>query len=281
MELFAFLAVLFAAALHASWNAVVKGGLDRFMSIVLISLGAGAVSLVALPFFPVPGAAAWPWLLLSVVLHVGYKMFLVMAYRAGDLGQVYSIARGTAPLLVCGAMFLFFDEALTPSALAGVFVLVSGVWLMCVRGGHSAAGLQGRAVGFALVTSAFIASYTITDGIGARANGAAHGYAVWMFFLDTCLMLAVLLARRGGAGLKVVARNWTRALGGGLMMVTSYWIIIWAMTVAPIAMVSALRESSVLFATLISVVILKERLTRWRAVAAVAIVAGILLTRIA
>lgn len=281
MELIAFSAVLFAAALHASWNAVVKSGLDRFLSIVLISLGAGAVSLVALPFFPVPHVAAWPWLLLSVVLHVGYKMFLVLAYRAGDLGQVYSIARGTAPLLVCGAMFFLFDEALSPMGLAGVFVLVSGIWLMCVRGGHRDSKLQGRAVRYALVTSAFIASYTITDGIGARANGAAHGYAVWMFFLDTCLMLGILLLRRGCAGLTLVAGKWRDALLGGLMMVTSYWIIIWAMTVAPIAMVSALRESSVLFATLISVIILREPITRWRALAAVAIVTGILLTRMA
>lgn len=281
MEPLAFVAVMLAAALHASWNALVKSGLDRFLTISLISFGASALSVVALPFFPMPVAAAWPYVLVSVGLHVGYKMFLIRAYRAGDLGQVYAIARGSAPLLVSVAMLLIFGERLSPVAAGGIMLLICGVWLMSVHGGRKLGQIEGPVILFALITSTFIASYTITDGMGARANGSPNGYAAWMFMLDGCLMVLLYGANRGVAGFGVVAQHWKLALGGGAMMVASYWTIIWAMTVSPIALVSALRESSVLFAALISVVFLKEPLTRWRVLAAVAIVAGIVLTKMA
>lgn len=281
MEPLAFAAVMLAAALHASWNALVKSGLDRFLSISLISFGASALSLVALPFFSFPTAAAWPYVLISVALHVGYKMFLIRAYKSGDLGQVYAIARGTAPLLVSVAMLLIFGESLTPVAMGGVMLLICGVWFMSIRGGRELGRIERPAILFALITSAFIASYTITDGVGARINGSPNGYAAWMFFLDGCLMVILFGAGRGMDGFSVVARHWKIALGGGAMMVASYWTIIWAMTVSPIALVSALRESSVLFAALISVFVLKEPLTRWRIMAAIAIVAGIVLTKMA
>lgn len=279
MEPHVFFAVLLAAAFHAGWNAIVKIDLDRFLSITLISLAAGVVALVALPFVAVPQAAAWPWLLVSAVLHTGYKLFLIQAYRAGDLGQVYPIARGSAPLLVSLVMMFGFGETLTPPALAGVALLVAGVWLMSIRGGRDLAKLERKAIGFALGTSVFIASYTLTDGLGARINGEARGYAMWLFVLDGLLMLVILLATRGPAGLSALRPYWRSGLAGGTMSLGAYGIVIWATTVAPIALVAALRESSVLFATAISVLILREPLTRWRAFSAVAIVAGIVMTR--
>lgn len=215
------------------------------------------------------------------MLHVGYKLFLVKAYGAGDMAQVYAIARGTAPLLVALSMAVCFREKLDTITLSGILLLVTGVWLMCVRGGREHTRLQGKAVLFALLTSAFICSYTIADGVGARANGSAHGYAVWMFALDGCLMLLILFSRYHRHSLTLLKSTWRVTAGGGAMMACSYWIAIWAMTQAPIAVVSALRESSVLFATLISVFILKEPLTRWRAASAGAIVAGILVMRLA
>lgn len=279
MEPHVFFAVLLAAAFHAGWNAIVKIDLDRFLSITLISLAAGVVALVALPFVAIPQAAAWPWLLVSAVLHTGYKLFLIQAYRAGDLGQVYPIARGSAPLLVSLVMIFGFGETLTPPALAGVALLVAGVWLMSIRGGRDLAKLERKAIGFALGTSVFIASYTLTDGLGARINGEARGYAMWLFVLDGLLMLVILLATRGPAGLSALRPYWRSGLAGGSMSLGAYGIVIWATTVAPIALVAALRESSVLFAAAISVLVLREPLTRWRAVSAVAIVAGIVMTR--
>lgn len=279
MEPLAFTAVICAAALHASWNAVVKGGLDRLLSLVLISLAASAMAAVLLPFAGVPPVDAWPWLGLSVTLHLGYKLFLLQAYRTGDLGQVYAIARGAAPVLVVAVMVTAFDEVLSPLAMAGVALLVAGIFLMSVRGGRHRNRLQGAAVVFALITSVFIASYTITDGLGARAAKSAHTYALWMFFLDGFLMLAVLAARRGKQGFIAIGPYWKQGAAGGAMMFASYWMVIWAMTVAPISVVAALRESSILFATAISVIFLREPLTMWRCIAAVSVVAGIIMAR--
>lgn len=278
MEPLVFLAVLLAAAFHAGWNALVKIDLDRFLSITLISLAAGTVAAAALPFVAVPQASAWPWLAVSALLHTGYKIFLVQAYRAGDLGQVYPIARGAAPLLVSLAM-LAIGEVLTAHATVGIALLVGGLWLMSVRGGRDLAKLEGRAVAFALATSVFIASYTVTDGLGARINGDAHGYAVWLFVLDGLLMLALLLLMRGRCGLGAMRPFLVSGLAGGAMSLGAYWIVIWAATVAPIAMVAALRESSVLFAGAISVLILREPPTRWRVLSALVIVIGIALLR--
>lgn len=280
MEPAVFLAVLFAAILHAGWNAVVKIGLDRFLSVTLISLAAGGVSALLLPFVAVPIAAAWPWLLVSCVLHTGYKLFLIQAYRTGDLGQVYPIARGAAPLIVSVVMTVVFSEHLSPPAMAGVALLVAGVWLMSAKGGRERARLEMRPVLFALATSVFIAGYTLADGLGARVNGDAHGYAVWLFVLDALLMLVILIVKRGARSVGTLLAHWRGGLAGGAMSFGSYWIAIWAMTSAPIALVAALRESSVLFAAAISVVILREPMTGWRAAAAIVIVSGIALTRV-
>ncbi|MCB1882670.1 MAG: EamA family transporter [Geminicoccaceae bacterium] len=279
MEPVVFGAVLAAAALHAGWNAIVKMGLDRFSSVMLITFAAAVLSALALPFVGVPHVEAWPWLLVSALFHVGYNLFLIQAYRAGDFGQVYPIARGTAPLLVTSALFLF-GERLTPLAMLGVALLVVGVWLMSIRGGRDLARLEGRAVAFSLATSAFIASYTVTDGFGARANGSAHGYAVWLFLLDGTLMLGVLLIARGVGGLTALRPFWRSGFAGGAMSLGAYWIVIWAMTAAPIGLVAALRESSVLFAAVLSAVLLREPPTRWRSAAAAVIVVGIAMARI-
>src|SRR5579875_1018816 len=278
MEPIVFLAVLLAAAFHAGWNTIVKIDLDRVLSITLISLAAAIVAVAALPFVAVPEASAWPWLAVSACLHTGYKIFLIQAYRTGDLGQVYPIARGAAPLLVSLAM-LAIGEMLTAQATAGIALLVGGVWLLSVRGGRDLAKLEGRAVAYALATSLFIASYTVTDGLGARTNGDAHGYAVWLFVLDGLLMLALLLLTRGRCGLGAMRPFLASGLAGGAMSLGAYWIVIWAATVAPIAMVAALRESSVLFAGAISVLILREPPTRWRLLSALVIVVGMALMR--
>lgn len=275
-----FLAVMLAALCHAGWNAIVKVGLDRFLSVTLIALAAGCVSLVPLPLVSVPIAPAWPYLAASVALHVGYNLFLIQAYRVGDLGQVYPIARGAAPLIVSIMAIAVIGEPLSGPQMVGVAVLMAGVALMSIRGGRDLVRIERSAVGFALATSVFIAGYTIADGLGARANGSANSYAVWLFFLDGLAMLAVLLVARGRAGLRAMRPYWKGGLAGGAMSLTAYWIVIWAMTEAPIALVAALRETSVLFAAAISIIILREPPTLWRLAAAFVIVAGIVLARL-
>ncbi|WP_353120007.1 EamA family transporter [Nitratidesulfovibrio sp.] len=294
MEPVVLVAVLSAAALHAAWNAMVKADLDRFLAVTIVTLTETCVALAVLPFVAPPPPAAWPWLAASLAFHTGYNLFLAQAYRMGDLGQVYPIARGSAPLIVALVMATAFGERLSPAASAGVAVLAGGICLMSLQGGQGgrdgraeqaeqagrARGLPvGRAVAFALATALFIACYTVTDGIGARAGATPHGYAVWLFLFDGLIMFAILLARRGRKGLVDIRANWRGGAAGGLMAVGGYWIVIWAMASAPIALVATLRETSVLFAAAISVLVLKEPLTRWRAVAACVIVAGAILTR--
>jgi len=276
-----FFAVLAAAALHASWNAVVRVNRDRFLAVALISLGSGFAGLVLLPFVPVPAPAAWPWLIASVLVHTAYKLSLAEAYRTGDLGQIYPLARGTAPLLVACFGFVALNEALAPTAVAGLVVLVLGIWLMALRGGRAVAAPDVRSVAYALVTATLIALYTVLDGLGARSAGTASSYAIWLFAFDGVLMLPILLRRRGMGWLTAAAPVWKSAALGGVMSLAAYWIAIWAMTVAHLATVAALRETSVLFALAISVVFLREPLSGFRLAAAALMLCGVVVMRLA
>lgn len=273
-------AVLVAAVLHAGWNALVRSGSDRFLSVVQVALYAGLASCPFLPLVPLPAPAAWPWLLGSAGLHTGYKLFLSRAYRTGDLGQVYPLARGLAPLLTAGVAALFLGENLRPVQVLGVVVLAGGVWCMSLRGGRRAARPEIGTVLFALGTSVFIAGYTLTDGVGARQAGTALGYAAWLFAVDGLAITAVCVALRGRAALVTLARGWREGACGGLASLAAYGLVIWAMTVAPIPLVAAWRETSVLFAAAISVAVLREPLTPWRLAAGLLITGGVVLTRL-
>lgn len=280
MDPVVFAAVLAAAAMHAGWNAVVKISLDPLLSVVLIALAAAAVSAACLPFVEVPRGPVWYWIGSSVLLHAGYKLFLVRAYRAGELGQVYPLARGAAPLIVGAVSVAFLGERLGLYQVLGIFVLVAGIWSMAFRGGHKVDRLDGAAVFFAIGTSFFIASYTLVDGTGARQATSAASYTLYLFLIDGLLIATICFAMRGIDGFRRMAREWRSGLAGGAMSLGSYWIAIWAMTQAPIAAVAALRETSVLFAVAISAIALREPLTRWRAGAALVIVGGVVLLRV-
>ncbi|MPY74293.1 MAG: EamA family transporter [Alphaproteobacteria bacterium] len=280
MDTTVFFAVLAAAAMHAGWNAVVKIGLDQFLTVTLVAVAAGAVALACLPFTEVPTGAVWYWILASAVLHTGYKIFLVQAYKAGDLGQVYPLARGAAPLIVAAVSLVALEEGLDGANLAGIGVLVAGVLLMSLRGGHQARGLNRTAVLYALGTSCFIAGYTLVDGLGARQAASAMSYTIYLFVIDAVLIAIVCLAMRGWKGVRRMEGVWKSGLAGGALSLGAYWIAIWAMTQAPIATVAALRETSVLFAIVIATVVLKEKLTPWRLAAAFVISGGTLLLRL-
>jgi drug/metabolite transporter (DMT)-like permease len=280
MDPFVFGIVLIAAAFHASWNALIKIRLDPFLAIVLIAALAGMVSLPLLFFVPVPPLAAWPWLIASVITHVGYYIGLAGAYRAGDMGQVYPIARGTAPLMTAAGGALLVGENFSLIGWAGIVGLTSGVFLLSMRGGSDLAHLNRRAVGFALFTAVTICCYSLVDGIGARTAGNAHGYALWLFVIDGAFITGIAVAWRGAESIPQMARFWKSGLIGGVLSLVAYWIVIWAMTVAPIALVAALRETSVLFGTAIAVIFLKEPLRPLRIAAAMLIVLGIALIRL-
>jgi len=280
MENYVFLAVLFAAACHAGWNALIKVGLDPLSTTALISIGSGAVALMFLPLVGVPAWAAWPWLIASVVIHLVYFASLIESYRTGDLGQVYPIARGSAPLMTAAATTIFVGEKLGLIGWTGILALVVGVLLLSARGGRELAEIDRRAIGFALFTALTICAYSVVDGIGARYSSNPNAYSLWLFIGIAAVMLPYALYRDGADVIPAMQRFWRRGFVGGALQVLSYGIAIWAMTAAPIAIVATLRETSVLFGAAIAVVVLKEPLRAARIVAAVLIVSGLILIRL-
>jgi drug/metabolite transporter (DMT)-like permease len=280
MENFVFLAVLFAAACHAGWNALIKVGLDPLSTATLISLGAGLVALALVPLVGVPAWAAWPWLIASVVVHLCYFASLIESYRTGDLGQVYPIARGSAPLMTAAATTVFIGEKLSLIGWTGILSLVAGVLLLSARGGRELAEVDRRAIGFALFTALTICAYSVVDGIGARLSANPNAYSLWLFIGIAVVMLPYAIYRDGPEVIPAMQRFWRRGLAGGALQLLSYGIAIWAMTLAPIAIVATLRETSVLFGAVIAVVVLKEPLRAARIAAACLIVCGLILIRL-
>jgi len=276
---YVFFAVLFGAACHAGWNSFLKVKLEPFSAIALIAIMSALVVLPVVPFLGVPVPEAWPWIAASVAFHLGYFIALTEAYRVGDMGQVYPIARGSAPLMTAVVSTLVVGEAIGLRGWLGVVILTAGVFLLSMRGGRNVR-FEKRTVAFALATAVTICGYSVVDGIGARTAQNAHVYTVWLFLFDGLMMLVLVLWRRGRPVLAAFAGFWKVGLLGGALSLAAYWIAIWAMTVAPIALVAALRETSVLFGSLIAVAVLKEPLHRARIIAALMIVAGLVLIRL-
>jgi drug/metabolite transporter (DMT)-like permease len=280
VDLHIFLAVLAAALLHASWNLLVKLDLDRFLALLLISCVMGIMGIVMLVIFPWPSLASAPYFVTSGLLHVGYNMFLARSYRTGDLSQVYPIARGTAPLLTFIGAWGLAGEAVTRIGATGILLLVLGIWLTA-RPGAKTLRLDGMTLFFALGTSGFIAAYTLVDGFGSRLSGSASAYAGVLFVLDAVFMIVVALSTRGPQAFAQILPSWKSGTAGALLSAGAYWIVIWAMSLAPIAAVAALRETSILFVMLMSAVFLKEKVTGFRLLGATLIVLGAVALRLA
>ena len=280
MDSLVFAAVLLAAAAHAGWNAAIKRGLDPLVTTVLIAIGAGVVALPIAVWLGLPAVAARPWVVASVIVHLGYFAGLIEAYRAGDMSQVYPIARGAAPLLTALVSTAWLGEQLGGLGWVGLLCLVGGVMMLSLHGGGDLARLDRRAVGFALFTALTVCAYTVIDGIGVRAAGDAPAYTATAFLGNAVIMALYGLARRGSKLLAGLSRAWVTGLAGGALQFASYGIALWAMTVAPIAVVAALRETSVLFGALIAVVVLREPLRALRVAAALLIVVGLVMIKV-
>ena len=269
------LAVLFAALLHASWNAMIKSSGDKLPDTALVCLGGAAVTFPFLFFVQSPPERTWPYLVASLVIHVGYFFAIVGAYRAGDLSHGYPIMRGIAPLLVAIAAFAVFGESVPLNAWLGIFLICGGVLSLGLVGVASRV-----AIGWAIANGAIIALYTLVDAAGARLSGDPVAYVLWMFVLDCVPFGLIVLAMRKGELLRYMACNPWRAVAGGACSSVAYGIAIWAMTLAPVAAVAALRETSVVFAALIGTLLLKEGHLRARVSGAVVVVAGIAALRV-
>jgi drug/metabolite transporter (DMT)-like permease len=227
-----------------------------------------------------PRVEAWPWLVASVLFNFGYYTALAAAYNNGEMGQVYPIARGTAPLLITLASVLLLGERLSTFAFLGVMLVVAGVILLSVRGGRNLPRLDRRAIGFALFTAAMTCGYTLVDGVGARVADNALGYAVVMFVCNGLMMALFALVRLGQPAFLSRLHLWKIGIAGGMLSFIAYGTAIWAMTKAPIIKVAALRETSVLFGAVIATLFLAEPLRISRISAAIIIVAGLVLLRL-
>lgn len=269
------LAVLGAALLHATWNAMVKSSTDKLLDTALVCIGGAAVTLPFLLFVQPPPERTWPYLGASLVIHVAYFFAIVGAYRAGDLSHGYPIMRGIAPLLVAVAAFAVFGESVTANVWLGILLISGGVLSLGLVGVASR-----TAIAWAVANGAIIAAYTLVDAAGARLSGDPVAYVAWMFVLDCVPFGLIVLAMRRGELLRYMAHNHWRGIAGGVCSAGAYGIAIWAMTRAPVAAVAALRETSVVFAALIGAWLLEEGHVRARVSGAVAVAAGITALRL-
>lgn len=264
---------LSAAILHATWNAFLRSGADRLWTVTVMGL---SMMIIAAPFaffLPLPPIAAWPWLLVSSVLQVGYSVFLVAAYRQGELGQVYPVVRGSVPLLVTLGGFLFMSEHPATKSLIGICLIAAGIISLALGKGHASA----RSLGFALATGLCIASYATVDTIGVRTTGDARVYALWIYLLYGGLMVLSYMVIRGRLSLDLHSPETWMAFGGGMVSLLAYGAVIAAFALGPAGPITALRETSVVFAALIGWLFLGEALTARRILACVVVAAGAIL----
>jgi len=267
------LLALFAAVLHASWNAFLRSGADRFWMMTVMNLAITVAAIPVVVIFPVPVADAWPYIIGSSLFQVAYGLLLVAAYRHGELGQVYPIIRGSAPLLVTVGSFFLMGEVLQPLAMLGVLCIVLGIMTLAL--GNTRA--SGTSMLFALATGVAIAGYSTFDAIGIRVAGERVAYIAWVFILPGILLSAAYMAIRGPLHIDIRSPETRKAIGGGLVSLLSYGTVLVAYSLAPAGPVSALRETSVVFAALIGWKFLGERLTPRRILACIVVAAGAIL----
>ncbi|MET0406594.1 MAG: EamA family transporter [Cystobacter sp.] len=275
-----FLVVMLSALLHAGWNAAVKASGDRTLSMATVSMSGSLLCALAVPFVEPPPLAALPWMAISVVGSIGTQALLAHAYSTGELSVAYPLTRGLTPIVVTSAAALLFAEVPGPLGMGGVAAIASGVALLTVdalRGNRQAGvGTLGVAVCAAFIT----ALYTLSNAKGARLSSSALGYAVYASVPNGLVWCGVMLAQRRDLK-RYLRTEGLRSLGGGLVSTVAYVLMLWCMRQAPVALVSALRETSILFSIILGVVWLKERASVWRWAAGGMMFSGLALLRFA
>lgn len=269
--------IMFAAALHASWNAIVKAGKNTLLTTVVVTASAAVWAAVFLPFLPSPDSQSWPYIALSVVLQIAYFGLLARVYRIADMSQTYPLMRGVAPLIVALAAIVMLGEIPSRNAGLGIIIICFGILLMMFSAGrHSRPGLS-----LALLNAVVIGAYTLVDGIGVRLSAAPAAYTLWIFLLTgTGIALYAALTRLSETR-QYLRLNWRLGVVGGFGTLTSYGLALYAMTLAPVAVVAALRETSILFAVAISGMLLKEQIGRIRILSVCVIAIGAFTVRLA
>ncbi|MCC6467966.1 MAG: EamA family transporter [Alphaproteobacteria bacterium] len=266
--------VLVSAFLHAIWGTVVRASRDRLMATTVGVLVPALICLMLVRQVTPPAGPAWPWLIASVALHLGYYLFLLVAHRFSDLGQVYPIARGGAPLVVAAIAMTWLDEAMPPSRALGMAMISLGLFALAIdRRLFTRAGAIG--LGCAAVTATMIGASTAIDFIGLHRANSTMGYIVWVNLLEALVLVPGTLLIRAGAIKRLPWRELPRQAAAGIVVAASYAMLLWALSLGAAAPVAALRETSVVFATLIGTVFLGEKMGRRRAIAAGVAAAGV------
>ena len=280
MEPIVFAAVLLAAILHALWNALVKGSDDKYVAMTSVVLGHVPFAVVALPFVAPPAGESLAYVFAGAALHCGYQLFLLFAYRFGDLTQVYPIARGISPLIVAGVSVTFLGVHLSGLEQIAVLVIAMGIFsLVLARGSDGARNLSPALL--AVGAGCFIASYSLVDGLGARVSGSAFGFYAWLSIVNALGFSLAMRIIRPGTITEVTRSGVKLALFGGGGSAIAYALVVWAFTQAPIALVTALRETSIVFALLIGMLFLGERFNLAKAVSIAVTLSGAVLLRLA
>lgn len=267
--------VLGAALLHAAWNTLVKTAADPLVSMGALSLVTAAAGLLLVLAVPVPTLTALPYLAGSVVLHFGYYLFLVSAYRVGDLSHVYPISRGSAPLLVALGGIVIAQEQLPFLTLFGIAITSIGIMLLAMSGANSKTRNH-RSTPRALITGCFIAAYTLVDGLGVRQGEVALSYIGWLFLINGLVFGLFVFLRRPVEMLSLWRKNTARVVGGGIAKAIAYGTVIFVMYYSPMAVVATLRETSVIMAALIGVYFLREPAGQLRIAAALLVTGGVI-----
>jgi drug/metabolite transporter (DMT)-like permease len=264
--------VILSALVHAGWNALMKSAGDRTLTMVAIRAVGLALGLAVLPFVDWPGSAAWTWLALTSLVQFAYYALLIQSYGAGDMSVVYPLSRGLAPLLTSLAAFLFADEALNPAQLAAVCLISLGIMTLSLR-----SGAGGNAVGFALATGTTVAAYSFLAGMGVRAGGTVLGFQACLEIVNGVGMIGFALLTRPRALAGYLVRHARVGLAAGLMSVLGFVAYLFAASVLPLGPTTALRETSVIFGTVIGTLVLHEGFGLRRILAAALVVLGIAL----
>jgi uncharacterized membrane protein len=270
-----FLLVLFSAVLHAIWNSMASKYKNKNVSIPAIVYGHVPACVVAIIILPMPSIDSFPYIILSALIHQGYQNFLLTAYQTGKFTTVYPVARGFGPLVATVISIIFLGVYIKVFTLLSILFISTGVIFI---GLFSKSVLKNYKILYtSLTTGVFIGIYSVVDGYGARISMSAISYMSWVFIFSALFFPIVLKFRKQKNILrKTLTEGKFIFWVGGFFSYIAYVITVWAFTKAPIPMVSALRESSIIFAIFIGYFYLKEKISLYKIVSILLIFAGVI-----
>ena len=278
MSLKVFFAIIFAAFLHAVWNAMVKKEDDKYVSLTAIVLGHVPISIAVIFFTPILSVQSIPYIFVSAIFLSGYEWCLLSAYRLEDYTKVYPIARGTAPIFIVILSLLLFDVSILKFELIGILIISFGIIILVFQNIKTFKNFP--AIVYALGTGLFISGYSITDGYGGRASASPLNYTAWLMILNAIIFLILLkIMNKSGVVKKVLSKGKKIFFIGGTLSYIVYGTIIWAFTQASVPTVAALRETSIIFALLIGTFFLKEKFTFLKTATVLTIFFGVILLK--